>query len=322
MMKVDRKLSIAPMMSYTDRHFRYFLRLALRHTLLYTEMVAANAMMHENAERLLAFDEKEHPIALQVAGCNPDLLAEASKIAEAKKYDEINLNIGCPSERVQAARFGVCLMKEPQLVADCVAAMKKATNIPVTVKCRVGVDDQDSDELLEAFTQGLIDSGVDALIVHARKAWLKGLSPKQNRHIPPINYERVYRLKQKFPDLEIIINGEIKTPEGVTEALRHVDGVMVGREAYNRPIILMEMERAIYGDDTNDFTISEWLSSYLPYIKSRADTGTPLSLMVRHILGVFQGRPGARKWRGSLVERSKDFSSGFKALQSVINEID
>jgi len=298
----DKILAVAPMMDWTDRHCRYFHRLLSPHALLYTEMVTAPAVLHGDRARLLGFDPFEHPVALQLGGSEPTELAAAARIGEELGYDEINLNVGCPSDRVQSGRFGACLMREPTLVADCVAAMRAAVSIPVTVKCRLGVDEQDEYADLERFIQTVRAAGCGIFIVHARKAWLEGLSPKENREIPPLNYERVYRLKREFPSLTIVVNGGVSSVADVEEHLRHVDGVMLGRTAYHDPYRLAELEHALYGEALPERDAV--LAAFRPYIEAHLARGDRLQHISRHILGLYQGLPGARAFRRVLSERA------------------
>ncbi|PHQ67863.1 MAG: tRNA dihydrouridine(20/20a) synthase DusA [Sneathiella sp.] len=304
MAKVDRTISIAPMMDWTDRHDRYFLRLITSRSLLYTEMVTTGAILFGDAERHLRFDPVEQPVALQLGGSNPDDLAKCCKIGEDYGYQEVNLNVGCPSDRVQTGRFGACLMAEPKTVAACVSAMKSATSLPVTVKNRIGIDDLDSYEHLTEFTKTVADAGCETFIIHARKAWLTGLSPKENRTVPPLDYPRVYRLKQDFPELEIIINGGIQTLEEIDEHLRHVDGVMIGREAYQNPYFLAEIDNRYFGLSEDAPERREVVDQILPYINREMRKGVPLKSITRHMLGLFQGRPGARAWRRHISENA------------------
>lgn len=299
-----RTVSIAPMMDCTDRHFRRLMRSITQKTYLYTEMITANAVIHGDRERLLGYDEVEHPIALQLGGSDPKALATAAKIAEDWVYDEVNLNVGCPSDRVQSGKFGACLMKEPQLVADCVAAMNAAVNIPVTVKTRIGVDDLDSYALLCQFIETVAKAGCDVFILHARKAWLKGLSPKENRNIPPLNYDCVYQLKKDFPNLEISINGGVKTLGQMRQHLQHVDGVMLGREAYSNPYLFAEVDQQFYQSTSPIKTRQEVVLEYLPYVIEQHAKGVPLRRLTKNLIGLFQGMPGARAWRRYLSENS------------------
>jgi tRNA-dihydrouridine synthase A len=312
----DRKLSVAPMMDWTDRHCRYFHRLLSPHALLYTEMVTAPAVLHGDRERLLGFDAFEHPVALQLGGAEPNELAAAARVGADLGYDEINLNVGCPSDRVQSGRFGACLMREPALVADCVAAMRAAVAVPVTVKCRLGVDEQDEYADLERFIETVRTSGCDVFIVHARKAWLEGLSPKENREIPPLNYERVYRLKREFPELTIIVNGGVSNVDDVREHLRHADGVMLGRTAYHEPYRLAELEHALYGEPLPDRDAV--LAAFRPYIEAHLARGDRLQHISRHILGLYQGLPGARAYRRVLSERAHHAHAGYEVVDDAI----
>lgn len=288
------------MMDWTDRHCRVFHRRLSGRALLYTEMVTTGAVIYGPRERLLGFSPEEQPVAVQLGGSNPDDLAEAAKIAASFGYTEINLNVGCPSDRVQDGRFGACLMCEPQLVSACVAAMKKAVTLPVTVKCRIGVDDQNTEIALDALADAVVAEGVDALVVHARKAWLKGLSPKENRDVPPLDYERVYRLKQRLPDLPISINGGIDTIEACEQHLQHVDGVMLGRAAYQNPGLLLEVDSRLLGaqNRADAWAVAE---SMVEYIDAHIAEGGRASNVTRHMLGLFQGLPGARAWRRHLA---------------------
>lgn len=297
---ISRRFSVAPMMAWTDRHARFFLRLISRHALLYTEMVPVNALIHGDPARFLRFDTTEHPIALQVGGSDPVTLAKAAAMAELWGYDEVNLNVGCPSDRVSSGNFGACLMAEPKLVADCVRAMTEATNVPVTVKCRIGIDDMDVGDPLNDFVSGIIESGCSTVIVHARKAWLKGLSPKENRDIPPLNYPRVYQLKADFPETEFIINGGITTITHGLEHLKAVDGVMLGRAAYENPFILSEVDRAFFNNECLPKSRIEVIKQLIPYCENQIAQGTPLHNITRHILGLFHGCPGAKRWRRHL----------------------
>ena len=303
------------MLDWTDRHDRYFLRLISRHALLYTEMVHTNTIIHGNRERYLGFDHDEHPLALQLGGSEPADLAECARIAEDYGYDEVNLNVGCPSERVSSGQFGACLMATPQRVADCVAAMQAAVSIPVTVKHRIGIDELDSWEHLTGFVETVAAAGCRVFIVHARKAWLKGLSPKENREVPPLHYDVVYRLKQAYPELEIVINGGLKTLEDAAAQLDHVDGVMLGREVYHNPYILAQVDRLFYGDTALPVTREEVLQRLLPYIARELEKGTRLHQVTRHIMGLYQGMPGARSWRRHLSEHGVKNSAGIETLR-------
>jgi tRNA-dihydrouridine synthase A len=288
------------MMDWTDRHCRYFHRLLSPHARLYTEMVTSAALVRGKQLRLLEHSQQEHPVALQLGGSDPRELAEAARYGAQAGYDEINLNVGCPSDRVQSGRFGACLMREPALVGDCVKAMRDAVSVPVTVKCRIGVDDQDEYADLQHFTETMIEAGVEVLVVHARKAWLQGLSPKENREIPPLDYERVYRLKREFPQLVVVINGGITTVQAMRQHLAHVDGVMLGRAAYHEPYVLAQVEAALY--DMPLPSRDSVLQHMRPYIEAELARGTALKHITRHLLGLYQGEPGARAFRRILSE--------------------
>jgi tRNA-dihydrouridine synthase A len=299
---LDRRLSVAPMMDWTDRHCRFFLRLLAPRALLYTEMVPAGAILRGDRERFLRFDPAEHPVALQLGGADPDGLTRCAELGAARGYDEINLNVGCPSDRVQNARFGACLMAEPDLVASCVRAMRAAAPVPVTVKTRIGIDDQDSFDFLRRFVAAVAGAGCRTVILHARKAWLSGLSPKENREVPPLRYETVHRVKADFPELEIVANGGIRTIEQARAQLAKVDGVMIGREAYHNPYALVAWERALLGTAEPAPSRFEIVERLLPYLEAELAEGTPLRAITRHILGLFNGVPGARAWRRRLSE--------------------
>ena len=293
----SRRFSVAPMMDWTDRHCRFLHRLLTRHSLLFTEMVNSGAIVRGDAERHLRFDSSEHPVALQLGGSDAVELAEACRIAESFGYDEINLNVGCPSDRVQSGRFGACLMAEPDLVADCVRAMRDATDIPITVKCRIGIDDQDTEESHDRFADAMVAAGVDALYVHARKAWLQGLSPKENRTIPPLDYPRVYRLARRLAPLQSAINGGIDTLEQAEEHLRHMDGVMLGRAAYHNPMLLAAVDARIFGDDRAVPDLASIMATMADYAEQQRSQGVRLNNIARHMLGLCNGRPGARQFR-------------------------
>ncbi|MGI8473768.1 tRNA dihydrouridine(20/20a) synthase DusA [Pectobacterium brasiliense] len=298
------RFSIAPMLDWTDRHCRYFLRQLSSQTLLYTEMVTTGAILHGKGD-YLAYSEEEHPLALQLGGSDPQALAQCAKLAEQRGYDEVNLNVGCPSDRVQNGRFGACLMGEAALVADCIKAMKDSTSIPITVKTRIGIDDQDSYEFLCDFIQTVAERGeCETFIVHARKAWLSGLSPKENREIPPLDYPRVYQLKRDFPALTIAINGGVKTLEEAKTHLQHLDGVMMGREAYQNPGILAQVDRELFGIDAATPDLAGVVRAMYPYIERELSGGASLGHITRHMLGMFQGIPGARQWRRYLSENA------------------
>lgn len=314
----SRRFSVAPMMDWTDKHYRYFARLITQHALLYTEMVHAGAIVYNHktgeAGRFLDFNAAEHPIALQLGGSEPTLLAEAAKIAEGWGYDEINLNVGCPSERVQRGAFGACLMAEPSLVANCFAAMQKAVSVPVTIKCRIGINDQVDYAFLQQFIDPIIDTGCEQFTLHARTAILKGLSPKENREIPPLNYPRVYQLKRDYPQLHISINGGIASVEGAAEHLKQgVDGVMMGRAAYQTPYTLAEVDSVIFNDDRKPKR-ADILAAYADYIEQRLAEGVRLHHMTRHILGLCRGIPGASRWRRHLSEQANRPDAGLDVL--------
>ncbi|MBS0557735.1 MAG: tRNA dihydrouridine(20/20a) synthase DusA [Proteobacteria bacterium] len=304
------------MMDWTDRHCRVFHRLLSPHARLYTEMVHAHAVVRGDRQRLLGFDPCEHPLALQLGGHEPAELAAAARIGVEFGYDEINLNVGCPSDRVQSGRFGACLMREPMLVADGVAAMRAAVNVPVTVKCRIGVDDQDDYEDLHRFAQNMIDAGLKVLIVHARKAWLHGLSPKENREIPPLNYPRVYRLKQEFPRLTVVINGGIVDADAAKSHLQQVDGIMLGRAAYHDPFVLARIEHALF--DTPLPAREDVLAQLAPYIAAQLRGGEALHHIARHVLGLYLGEPGARAFRRHLSEHMRAPGADFRAIEAAL----
>jgi len=311
-------VSVAPMMDWTDRHCRYFLRLISRHARLYTEMITSAALMHGDRDRLLAFHASEHPLAIQFGGSEPEELARCAAWAEQSGFDEINLNVGCPSDSVQSGHFGACLMLEPERVAACVAVMRQVVSVPVTVKTRIGVDEQDSYDELIRFVSLLQDAGLERLIVHARKAWLQGLSPKQNREIPPIRYDWVYRIKKDFPSLDIHINGGVKTLDEVDTHLERVDGVMIGRAAYHNPYLLADIDRRYAGDMGPPPGRHQIIQRLLPYIELELSRGTRLQQITRHILGLFQGRPGARAWRRMLSERAHRPGAGVEVLEQAL----
>jgi tRNA-dihydrouridine synthase A len=299
---IDRRLSVAPMMDWTDRHCRYFLRQFSPRVLLYTEMIVAQAIVKGDRRFLLEFDPAEHPVALQLGGAEPAMLAEAAAIGASFGYDEINLNVGCPSDRVQQAIFGACLMARPRLVADCVQAMRAVVSVPVTVKCRIGMDDHDDWPFLREFVAAIAEAGCEVVIVHARKAILKGLSPKQNREVPPLDYGRAWRVKQEFPALTVVVNGGLRTVPQVTEQLAHVDGVMLGREAYHNPYLLPALHRAIYPDGFDTPDAGGIVARLRNYAEREVARGTPLRAITRHMMGLFHGQAGARAWRHALSE--------------------
>ena len=315
------RFSVAPMMDWTDRHCRMFHRQLTRHALLYTEMVTALAIRHGDRQKLLGFDAAEQPVALQIGGSDPVILAEASKWGEDFGYSEINLNVGCPSDRVQSGRFGACLMAEPELVRDCIGAMRNAVELPVTVKCRIGIDDQDDEEDFNHFIETVMQSGCTTFIVHARKAWLKGLSPKENREIPPLNYARVHRLKQKHPELTVIINGGITTITEAEAQLEHVDGVMLGRAAYHTPWILHEVDGRIFGEPAEPMTALDIVERMKPYIARELANGVWLQNITRHMLGLFHGERGGRLWRRVLSEEGPKPGAGLDVLERADAEV-
>jgi tRNA-dihydrouridine synthase A len=319
---LDHRFAIAPMMDWTDRHCRMFHRLMTRRGRLYTEMLTTGAIIRGDRNRLLGFDGSEHPVALQLGGSDPRDLATAAAIGEDFGYDEINLNVGCPSDRVKDGRFGACLMAEPELVAAGVAAMKRAVKIPVTVKCRIGIDDQDPEIALDVRARGVIAAGADALIVHARKAWLNGLSPKENRDIPPLCYDRVYRLKAAFPDVPIIINGGIGSLAEAKQHLDHVDGVMLGRAAYQEPWRLLSVDPELFGEAAPHATMKDVFAAMLPYIEDQLARGTRLHSIVRHFVGAFHGVPGARAFRRHLAENGVKPGAGVNVLRDAIDLVE
>src|SRR5487761_807687 len=311
------RVCLAPMMGYTDRHFRYFIRLMSRHTRLYTEMLTSGALLHGDARRYLEFHDTEHPLALQIGGSEPRELAQCARLAAEYGYDEINLNAGCPSERVQSGRFGACLMLEPQLVAECVAA----SAIPVTVKTRIGVDQHDSYEHLAAFVRAVAVAGCQAFIIHARKAWLRGLSPKQNREVPPLRYDVAEKLKRDFPELTIVVNGGIQTLQGMHTYLVSFDGVMIGREAVANPYLFADMDRCYFDAGAPVLSRVQVLECWLPYVTEELARGVPLARMTRHALGLFQGCPGVRYWRRYLSEHSSRPGAGIEILRDARRSI-
>jgi tRNA-dihydrouridine synthase A len=321
----ENRFSIAPMMEWTDRHCRFFHRLLTRRALIYTEMITTGAVLRGDRARLMAFDPAEHPVALQLGGSDPRALAECAKIAADMGYDEINLNVGCPSDRVQEGRFGACLMAEPPLVGDCVAAMKGRVKVPVTVKCRIGIDDQDPEEALDALTRAVRAAGVDALIVHARKAWLDGLSPRENRDIPPLDYDRVYRLKAAHRDLAIVVNGGIIDLEQAAAHLGRVDGVMMGRAAYQEPWRLLAVDSTLFGEGARYASPKVAAEALIPYIERELARGVRLHAITRHVLGLFRGVPGARAFRRHLAtEAVKPGASAatFRAALDLVVDMD
>ncbi|KAB2917072.1 MAG: tRNA dihydrouridine(20/20a) synthase DusA [Hyphomicrobiaceae bacterium] len=319
MKHLSHRFCVAPMMDWTDRHCRLFHRLLTRRALLYTEMVTAQAVLYGKRDLLLGFNAQEHPVALQLGGADPVQLAEAAAIGEGFGYDEINLNVGCPSDRVQDGRFGACLMAEPELVAACVSAMQRRVRLPVTVKCRIGIDEQDSETALEAFVATVAAAGCRTFIVHARKAWLQGLSPKENREVPPLDYARVYRLKAAHQELEIIINGGITSLAEAQEHLGRVDGVAVGRAAYQNPYILAAVDREIFGEAGTPPSRRDVIEALIPYAERHLHAGGRLNNIVRHILGLYHGRPRARLFRRHLSERAVREGAGVEVLREALD---
>ncbi|WP_454759669.1 tRNA dihydrouridine(20/20a) synthase DusA [Caulobacter segnis] len=316
------KFSVAPMMDWTDRHCRSLHRVLSSRALLYTEMVTSGAVVHGDREKLLGYDPGQHPVALQLGGSDPAELAQAARIAEDYGYDEVNLNVGCPSDRVQSGRFGACLMREPDLVAECMAAIKNVVKIPATVKCRIGVDDQDPKEALFTLVDASAAAGIDSFVVHARKAWLKGLSPKENRDIPPLDYELVYRLKRERPNLFIGINGGVPDIDATLEHLaRGVDSVMLGRAAYHEAGLLGEVDRRVFGLDVEDVDSFEAVERYKPYLARELAAGVHLAAMSRHMLGLFHGLPGARAWRRILTVEGVKAGAGLDVVDRALDAV-
>jgi tRNA-dihydrouridine synthase A len=304
------------MMEWTDRHCRYFLRLISSRTLLYTEMVTADAVLRGDREKLLKYDPAEHPVALQLGGGEPEALGEAARIGAEFGYDEINLNVGCPSDRVQSGKFGACLMATPTLVADCVAAMRAKSDVPVTVKCRIGIDDQDAEESLDGFIDAVASAGCRSFVVHARKAWLEGLSPKENRDIPPIDYDRVYRLKERRGDLSVIVNGGIGSFDEARDHLDKVDGVMLGRAAYHDPYLLARVDAEVFGENGAPPSRLDVFERFLPYAERELASGVRLNQMTRHMLGLLHGQPRARAYRRLLSETAHVEGAGMEVLEA------
>ncbi|WP_424626973.1 tRNA dihydrouridine(20/20a) synthase DusA [Bradyrhizobium sp. SYSU BS000235] len=318
----ELKFSVAPMMDWTDRHCRVFHRLLSRRARLYTEMLTTGAVIHGDRQRLLGFDATEHPVALQLGGSNPADLAASAVIGEDFGYDEINLNVGCPSDRVKDGRFGACLMAEPHLVAECIGAMKRAVSIPVTVKCRIGIDDQDPEVALDTLAHAVLVAGADALVVHARKAWLNGLSPKENRDIPPLDYDRVYRLKASLPGVPIAINGGIGTIAAAKQHLAYVDGAMLGRAAYQEPWRLLSVDPELFGEAAPHGSMHEAIEALMPYIARELAAGTRLHSITRHLVGAFQAVPGARAFRRYLAEVCTKPGAGVESLRQALALVD
>jgi len=315
------RFSVAPMLDWTDRHCRYFHRLLSEHALLYTEMVTTGAIIHGKAD-YLAYNDEEHPLALQLGGSNPTDLAHCAKLAQDRGYDEVNLNVGCPSDRVQNGRFGACLMGEAELVAQCVLAMREVVDIPVTVKTRIGIDEQDSYQFLTDFIGTVSEKGgCDDFTIHARKAWLSGLSPKENREIPPLDYPRVYQLKRDFPHLTMAVNGGVKTLAEIEAHLEHLDGAMVGREAYQNPYMMVELDQRLFGSNKPMKKRRELVEAMYPYIERQMANGSYLNHISRHMLGLFQNMPGARQWRRHISENAHKPGAGIEVLQQALEKI-
>ncbi|WP_445426232.1 tRNA dihydrouridine(20/20a) synthase DusA [Alishewanella sp. HL-SH06] len=317
---LPQRLSVAPMLDWTDQHCRYFHRLMSQHAVLYTEMVTTGAIIHGKGD-YLGYNEQEHPLVLQLGGSVPKDMATCAKLAEQRGYDAININVGCPSDRVQNGMFGACLMAQPQLVADCVKAMQDQVAIPITVKTRIGIDDSDEYQFLQDFVQIVADAGCQQFVIHARKAWLKGLSPKENREVPPLNYGRVYQLKQDFPALDISINGGIKTLAEAATHLKQLDGVMIGREAYTNPYMLSEVDAQLYGDAHQVLSQHQLVRQMLPYIEQQMQQGARFWHIARHMLGLFQGLPGARQWRRLLSEQGHLSSATPTLLEAALAKV-
>ena len=315
------RFCIAPMMDWTDRHCRVFHRILCRHMRLYTEMVTTGAVIHGDRERLLGFDNLEHPVAVQLGGSHPGDLALSARICADLGYDEINLNVGCPSDRVQNGAFGACLMRDPALVGECVAAMKAVVAVPVTVKCRIGVDDQEPRAALDAMADAVLAAGADVLIVHARKAWLNGLSPKENRNVPPLDYPLVHALKRRLPDVPVVLNGGIASFDAIAAALTHVDGVMVGRAAYSDPALLLDVGARVFGDQEPPLTRHEAVEAYLPYVEARINEGVALHAMTRHMLGLYNSWPGARAWRRHLATEGVKRGAGLGVIREAMQTL-
>ncbi len=314
--------SVAPMMEWTDRHCRYLHRLLSRRALLFTEMVTSAALVHGDPERLIGFDAVEHPVAVQLGGSDPQQLAKATRICDQFGYDEINLNVGCPSDRVQSGRFGACLMAEPEVVAECVGAIRSATGKPVTVKCRIGIDDQSIEEPLDSFTDLMVRAGVSALYVHARKAWLYGLSPKENRTIPPLDYDRVYRLAKRLAPLPVVINGGIETLQQSAEHLKNLSGTMLGRAAYHNPMLLSEVDSLIYGETTPPPALPQIMAKMVDYAEDQMAKGIRLNSVTRHMIGLAHGRPGARRFRQILTMDVLRDGAGPGVFETALSALD
>jgi tRNA-dihydrouridine synthase A len=321
--RINRTFSVAPMMDWTDRHCRYLHRLISKNVLLYTEMVTAPALIHGDADRLLEFNQSEHPIALQIGGSHPNQLAQATRLGCEAGYDEININIGCPSDRVQSGRFGACLMKEPELVSECVTAMKEAsTGAEITVKCRIGVDDQEPKRILPDFIDKVSQNGVSSFTIHARKAWLSGLSPKQNRDVPPLDYELVHEIKKERPELEIILNGGLQTfNQAVHEINKGLDGAMIGRTAYHNPMEILANADSLFETNTNKKSVNKIIDEMLPYIQNHLDSGGRLNQITRHMLGLFSGQSGAKIWKRTLSDEAHKKDAGVEVVQNALRNV-
>jgi tRNA-dihydrouridine synthase A len=321
--RINRTFSVAPMMDWTDRHCRYLHRLISKNVLLYTEMVTAPALIHGDADRLLEFNQSEHPIALQIGGSHPNQLAQATRLGCEAGYDEININIGCPSDRVQFGRFGACLMKEPELVSECVTAMKEAsTGAEITVKCRIGVDDQEPKRILPDFIDKVSQNGVSSFTIHARKAWLSGLSPKQNRDVPPLDYELVHEIKKERPELEIILNGGLQTfDQAVHEINKGLDGAMIGRTAYHNPMEILANADSLFETNTNKKSVNKIIDEMLPYIQNHLDSGGRLNQITRHMLGLFSGQSGAKIWKRTLSDEAHKKDAGVEVVQNALRNV-
>lgn len=320
--KINRRFCEAPMLDWSDRHQRMLMRIMSKRCLVYTEMVTTGALIHGDAQRYLKYDQAEHPIALQLGGSDPKAMAICAKMAEDHGYDEVNINVGCPSDRVQNGAFGACLMAEPELVAENVQAMQSAVNIPVTVKNRIAIDEMEEEATLRRFLSIISQAGCETFIIHARKAWLKGLSPKQNRDVPPLNYELVYQMKREFPQLEIIINGGINTFDECDEHLQQVDGVMVGRQAYHNPYMVAQVDERIYGDARNALSRMGVLNAYMHYMSDQMSQGVYLKSMSRHLLGLFTGEKGAKAWRRHISENAHKEGAGIEVIEKAASFIE
>ena len=316
---LPHRFSVAPMMQRTDRHFRYLARLFSKHCLLYTEMLTTGALLHGDASRFLAFNDCEHPVALQLGGNDPSAMADCAELGEIHGYDEVNINVGCPSDRVQNGMIGACLMAKPELVANCVRAMREKVKIPVTVKSRIGIDQQDRYEDLYAFVSEIANAGCETFIVHARKAWLQGLSPRQNRELPPIKYDLVYRLKEQFPSLTIVINGQIQSIDEALGHLQYVDGVMVGRKAYEQPSMLKTVDEEIFGEAPIMLEETDIVQNYIRYIETQLKTGVPLKVLSRHLLGLFHKQNGAKRWRRHISENAHSENAGAEVIEQALS---